>query len=65
MSAAAESAVPGTALSQRAKLEILFATLLALFMFALDRRSSARRCRASSPSCTATSCTRGRSRSTC
>jgi EmrB/QacA subfamily drug resistance transporter len=37
MSAAAESAVPGTALSQRAKLEILFATLLALFMFALDQ----------------------------
>lgn len=37
MSAAVDSAVPGTELSQRAKLEILFATLLALFMFALDQ----------------------------
>ena len=37
MSAAVESAVPGFQLSNRAKLEILFATLLALFMFALDQ----------------------------
>jgi len=37
MSAAVESAVPGSQLSDRAKLEILFATLLALFMFALDQ----------------------------
>ena len=37
MSAAVESAVPGSQLSNRAKLEILFATLLALFMFALDQ----------------------------
>ena len=37
MSAAVESAVPGSQLSDRAKLEILFATLLALFMLALDQ----------------------------
>src|SRR5918994_6218997 len=35
MSAYAEA--PGLSLSPRAKLEILFATLLALFMFALDQ----------------------------
>jgi EmrB/QacA subfamily drug resistance transporter len=37
MSAAHDPSAPGIELSQRAKLEILFATLLALFMFALDQ----------------------------
>ena len=37
MSAAANPDVPGIELNQREKLEILFATLLALFMFALDQ----------------------------
>jgi EmrB/QacA subfamily drug resistance transporter len=37
MSAAVFADAPGLSLSPRAKLEILFATLLALFMFALDQ----------------------------
>lgn len=37
MPASDNAALPGLSLSPRAKLEILFATLLALFMFALDQ----------------------------
>ena len=49
----------------RAKIEILFAILLGLFLARSTRRSSAPRCRRSSPTSAATSSTPGSSRSTC